>query len=142
MSIWINYYRLDINIPCHQDLYVERLMKDMEKLTTQTALYEVQVKAQAEETQTAKEALAEVTIRESRCHTHTTTVTAGGLVAQWLRLWPRMCKVPGSNPALHTRCVLCLGAPCGCTLVKCRGQIYLYLNNNNKVISFYSNAGY
>ncbi|XP_028993575.1 coiled-coil domain-containing protein 40 [Betta splendens] len=42
-----------------QDLYVERLINDMEKLTQQIALYEAQVQAQAEETQTAKEALSE-----------------------------------------------------------------------------------
>ncbi|XP_038570330.1 coiled-coil domain-containing protein 40 isoform X2 [Micropterus salmoides] len=42
-----------------QDLYVERLTKDMEGLTQQIAMYEAQASAQAEETQTAKEALSE-----------------------------------------------------------------------------------
>ncbi|XP_035515431.1 coiled-coil domain-containing protein 40 [Morone saxatilis] len=42
-----------------QDLYVERLTKDMESLTEQIAMYEVQAKAQAEETQAAKAALSE-----------------------------------------------------------------------------------
>ncbi|KAM7009676.1 coiled-coil domain-containing protein 40 [Tautogolabrus adspersus] len=42
-----------------QDIYVERLTKDMERLTQQIAMYEAQANAQAEETQAAKEALAE-----------------------------------------------------------------------------------
>ncbi|XP_037328820.2 coiled-coil domain-containing protein 40 isoform X2 [Pungitius pungitius] len=42
-----------------QDLYVERLTKDMERLTQQIAMYEVQAVAQAEETQAAQEALSE-----------------------------------------------------------------------------------
>ncbi|XP_037619782.1 coiled-coil domain-containing protein 40 [Sebastes umbrosus] len=42
-----------------QDLYVERLTKDMERLTQQIAMYEAQAGAQAEETQEAKEALSE-----------------------------------------------------------------------------------
>uniref|UniRef100_A0A3B4TDT8 Coiled-coil domain 40 molecular ruler complex subunit n=1 Tax=Seriola dumerili TaxID=41447 RepID=A0A3B4TDT8_SERDU len=42
-----------------QDLYVERLTKDMEKLTQQMAMYEAQASAQAEETQAAKEAHSE-----------------------------------------------------------------------------------
>ncbi|XP_018534051.1 coiled-coil domain-containing protein 40 isoform X1 [Lates calcarifer] len=42
-----------------QDLYVERLTKDMERLTQQIAMYEVQASAQAEETQAAKEAHTE-----------------------------------------------------------------------------------
>uniref|UniRef100_A0A3Q3GDB2 Coiled-coil domain 40 molecular ruler complex subunit n=1 Tax=Labrus bergylta TaxID=56723 RepID=A0A3Q3GDB2_9LABR len=42
-----------------QDIYVERLMKDLERLTQQVAMYETQASAQAEETQAAKEALAE-----------------------------------------------------------------------------------
>ncbi|XP_044044651.1 coiled-coil domain-containing protein 40 [Siniperca chuatsi] len=42
-----------------QDLYVERLTKDMEKLTQQIAMYEAQASAQAEETQAAKQALSE-----------------------------------------------------------------------------------
>lgn len=46
---------------CHQDMYVERLTKDMERLTQQIAMYEAQTSAQAEETQAAKEAFSEVT---------------------------------------------------------------------------------
>ncbi|KAL2087120.1 hypothetical protein ACEWY4_018179 [Coilia grayii] len=42
-----------------QDLYVERLTKNMERLTEEIAMYEAQTAAQAEETQAAKEALAE-----------------------------------------------------------------------------------
>ncbi|TDH16399.1 hypothetical protein EPR50_G00020560 [Perca flavescens] len=42
-----------------QDMYVERLTKEMERLTQQIAMYEAQAKAQAEETQAAKEALSE-----------------------------------------------------------------------------------
>nr|XP_046258864.1 coiled-coil domain-containing protein 40 isoform X2 [Scatophagus argus] len=42
-----------------QDLYIERLTKDMERLTQQIAMSEAQVSAQAEETQAAKEALSE-----------------------------------------------------------------------------------
>ncbi|GAA6228588.1 coiled-coil domain-containing protein 40 isoform X2 [Lates japonicus] len=42
-----------------QDLYVERLTKDMERLTQQIAMYEVQASTQAEETQAAKEAHTE-----------------------------------------------------------------------------------
>lgn len=45
---------------CHQDMYVERLIKDMETLTQQIAMYEAQTSAQAEDTQAAKEALSEV----------------------------------------------------------------------------------
>ncbi|XP_034744686.1 coiled-coil domain-containing protein 40 [Etheostoma cragini] len=42
-----------------QDIYVERLTKEMERLTQQIAMYEAQAKAQVEETQAAKEALSE-----------------------------------------------------------------------------------
>ncbi|XP_071361508.1 coiled-coil domain-containing protein 40 [Trachinotus anak] len=42
-----------------QDLYVERLTKDMERLMQQIAMYEAQASAQAEETQAAKEAHSE-----------------------------------------------------------------------------------
>ncbi|KAF0037900.1 hypothetical protein F2P81_010774 [Scophthalmus maximus] len=42
-----------------QDLYVERLMKDLERLTQQIAMYEAQTSAQAEETQAAKQAHSE-----------------------------------------------------------------------------------
>ncbi|XP_076001592.1 coiled-coil domain-containing protein 40 [Genypterus blacodes] len=42
-----------------QDLYVERLTKDMERLTEQIALYDAQATAQAQETQAAKEAFSE-----------------------------------------------------------------------------------
>lgn len=51
---------------CHQDLYVERLTKDTERLTNQIALYEAQTNAQAEETQTTKEDLSEVNIARHR----------------------------------------------------------------------------
>ncbi|KAM9363274.1 coiled-coil domain-containing protein 40 [Symphorus nematophorus] len=43
-----------------QDVYVERLTKEMESLTQQIAMYEAQATAQAEETQAAKEAFTEV----------------------------------------------------------------------------------
>ncbi|XP_053183141.1 coiled-coil domain-containing protein 40 [Scomber japonicus] len=42
-----------------QDMYVERLTKDMERLTQQIAIHEAQTSAQAEETQAAKEAFSE-----------------------------------------------------------------------------------
>ncbi|XP_062392091.1 coiled-coil domain-containing protein 40 [Sardina pilchardus] len=42
-----------------QDLYVERLTKNMEKLNEEISMYQVQAGAQSEETQAAKEALAE-----------------------------------------------------------------------------------
>ncbi|XP_060774052.1 coiled-coil domain-containing protein 40 [Neoarius graeffei] len=42
-----------------QDLYVERLVKQLEKLTEQIALYEMQTLAQANDKQAAKDALAE-----------------------------------------------------------------------------------
>ncbi|XP_026158224.1 coiled-coil domain-containing protein 40 [Mastacembelus armatus] len=42
-----------------QDLYVEHLTKDMERLTQQIAMYEAQTNAQTEETKAAKEALSE-----------------------------------------------------------------------------------
>ncbi|KAM9857686.1 coiled-coil domain-containing protein 40 [Aulostomus maculatus] len=42
-----------------QDMYVERLTKDLERLTQQVAMYDAQIPAQAEETQTATEALTE-----------------------------------------------------------------------------------
>lgn len=42
-----------------QDLYVERLTKEMERLTEQVALYNAQTSAQAGETQAAKEALSQ-----------------------------------------------------------------------------------
>ncbi|KAM7418487.1 hypothetical protein PAMA_015890 [Pampus argenteus] len=42
-----------------QDMYVERLTKDMERVTQQIAMYEAQTNAQAEETQEAKEAFSE-----------------------------------------------------------------------------------
>ncbi|XP_049428773.1 coiled-coil domain-containing protein 40 [Epinephelus fuscoguttatus] len=54
-----------------QDLYVERLTKDMERLTQQIAMYEAQANAQAEETQAAKEALSEAEMEmESLVMTH------------------------------------------------------------------------
>uniref|UniRef100_A0A3B5AB49 Coiled-coil domain containing 40 n=1 Tax=Stegastes partitus TaxID=144197 RepID=A0A3B5AB49_9TELE len=43
-----------------QDMYVERLTKDMEGLTQQIAMYEAQANAQAEETLAVKEALSEL----------------------------------------------------------------------------------
>lgn len=46
---------------CCQDLYVERLTKDLERLMQQIAMYDTQTSAQAKETQAAKEALFEVT---------------------------------------------------------------------------------
>lgn len=39
---------------------MERLTRDMEKLSEQIALYEAQASAQAQETQAAKEAFSEV----------------------------------------------------------------------------------
>ncbi|CAL1602173.1 unnamed protein product [Knipowitschia caucasica] len=42
-----------------QDLYVERLTKEMERLTEQVALYNAQTSAQTEETEAAKQALSE-----------------------------------------------------------------------------------
>ncbi|XP_056135869.1 coiled-coil domain-containing protein 40-like [Lampris incognitus] len=43
-----------------QDLYVERLTKDLERLTEKMAVYEAQASTQAKETQAAKEVLSEV----------------------------------------------------------------------------------
>ncbi|CAL8333570.1 unnamed protein product [Lota lota] len=42
-----------------QDLYVERLTKDLERVTEQTSVYEAQAAAQKRETQAAREALSE-----------------------------------------------------------------------------------
>lgn len=47
---------------CHQDLYIDHLTKQLERLTRQAAMHEVQRSAQAEETQAAKEAFSEVTV--------------------------------------------------------------------------------
>ncbi|MEQ2206741.1 hypothetical protein XENOCAPTIV_002309 [Xenoophorus captivus] len=47
---------------CHQDLYVERLTKDLENRVLQVAGYEVQGSAQAQETWEATKALSEVTV--------------------------------------------------------------------------------
>lgn len=52
-------------------MYVERLTKDMERLTQQIAMYEAQTNAQAEETQAAKEAFSEVTAVWHKTHTTT-----------------------------------------------------------------------
>ncbi|CAB1433869.1 unnamed protein product [Pleuronectes platessa] len=43
-----------------QDLYVERLTKELERLTQQVAMYESKASAQAEETQAARQVLSEV----------------------------------------------------------------------------------
>ncbi|XP_060941531.1 coiled-coil domain-containing protein 40-like [Limanda limanda] len=43
-----------------QDLYVERLTKELERLTQQVAMYESKASAQAEETQEARQVLSEV----------------------------------------------------------------------------------
>ncbi|XP_035036633.2 coiled-coil domain-containing protein 40 [Hippoglossus stenolepis] len=43
-----------------QDLYVERLTKELERLTQQVAMYEAKASAQAEETQAARQVLSEV----------------------------------------------------------------------------------
>uniref|UniRef100_A0AAY4AGM5 Coiled-coil domain-containing protein 40 n=1 Tax=Denticeps clupeoides TaxID=299321 RepID=A0AAY4AGM5_9TELE len=43
----------------NQDLYVERLTKELEKLTEQEALYDVQIAAQSEETRAIREVLEE-----------------------------------------------------------------------------------
>ncbi|XP_030600776.1 coiled-coil domain-containing protein 40 isoform X2 [Archocentrus centrarchus] len=45
-----------------QDLYVDRLTKELDRLTQQIAMYEAQTRAQAEKTQTAKDALSEVEV--------------------------------------------------------------------------------
>ncbi|XP_037546378.1 coiled-coil domain-containing protein 40, partial [Nematolebias whitei] len=42
-----------------QDLYIDHLTKELERLTRQAAMYEAQKRAQAEETQAAKEAFSE-----------------------------------------------------------------------------------
>lgn len=49
---------------------MERLTKDMERLTQQIAMYEAQTSAQAEETQAAKEALSEVTFDYTQARMH------------------------------------------------------------------------
>ncbi|XP_072538881.1 coiled-coil domain-containing protein 40 [Salminus brasiliensis] len=61
-----------------QDLYVERLVKQAEKLREQIGLYEVQTLAQAEETQAAKEALA-----EAQLEMDSLTVERKQLLQQW-----------------------------------------------------------
>lgn len=43
-----------------QDVYVERLTKQVEKLSGQIALFELQITAQSEETKAAKETYSEV----------------------------------------------------------------------------------
>ncbi|KAM9792745.1 coiled-coil domain-containing protein 40 [Neosynchiropus ocellatus] len=43
-----------------QDLYVDRLENDLEKMTRQVNMYQVQTRAQAEETQVARQSLSEV----------------------------------------------------------------------------------
>uniref|UniRef100_A0A3Q3GWU8 Coiled-coil domain 40 molecular ruler complex subunit n=1 Tax=Kryptolebias marmoratus TaxID=37003 RepID=A0A3Q3GWU8_KRYMA len=45
-----------------QDLYIDHLTKEVERLTLQVAMYEVQKSAQAEETQAAKQAFSEAEI--------------------------------------------------------------------------------
>lgn len=46
---------------CHKDLYIERLTKNVERVTQQIAMYEAQATAQREEKCAVKEALYEVT---------------------------------------------------------------------------------
>uniref|UniRef100_A0AAR2IL46 Coiled-coil domain containing 40 n=1 Tax=Pygocentrus nattereri TaxID=42514 RepID=A0AAR2IL46_PYGNA len=61
-----------------QDLYVERLVKQVEKLREQIALYEAQTLAQAEETRAAKETLA-----EAQLEIDSLTVEQKQLLQQW-----------------------------------------------------------
>ncbi|KAG7268147.1 hypothetical protein CRUP_023691 [Coryphaenoides rupestris] len=62
--------------PGRGDLYVDRLTKDLERVTEQAALYDAQTAGQTRETQAAKEALSEVHAR-----THTKGIVTGGPVA-------------------------------------------------------------
>lgn len=59
---WLSHWYWFKVLLYHQDLYVERLTKDKERLMQQIAMYEAQAMAQAEETQAVKEALCEVTM--------------------------------------------------------------------------------
>jgi len=52
---------------------VDRLTKDLERVTEQAALYDAQTAAQKRETQAGKEALSEVGFREGASHTHART---------------------------------------------------------------------
>ncbi|MFT7804122.1 coiled-coil domain-containing protein 40 isoform X1 [Arapaima gigas] len=61
-----------------QDLYVERLTKHTEKLTEQIAMYDVQIAAQAEETQAAKQVLT-----EAQMEMDTLEVERKQLLQQW-----------------------------------------------------------
>ncbi|XP_051801088.1 coiled-coil domain-containing protein 40 isoform X2 [Acanthochromis polyacanthus] len=61
-----------------QDLYVERLTKDMERLKQQIEMYEAQTSAQAEETLATKEALS-----EAEMEMESLLVTRKQLLQQW-----------------------------------------------------------
>uniref|UniRef100_A0A672Y7G3 Coiled-coil domain containing 40 n=1 Tax=Sphaeramia orbicularis TaxID=375764 RepID=A0A672Y7G3_9TELE len=61
-----------------QDVYVERLTKDMERLMQQIAMYEAQSSAQAEETLAAKEALA-----EAEMEMESVVIASKQLLQQW-----------------------------------------------------------
>uniref|UniRef100_A0A3Q4HMW8 Coiled-coil domain 40 molecular ruler complex subunit n=1 Tax=Neolamprologus brichardi TaxID=32507 RepID=A0A3Q4HMW8_NEOBR len=61
-----------------QDLYVERLTKELDRLTQQIAMYECKTSAQAEETQTAKEALS-----EAEMEMESLSVARKQLLQQW-----------------------------------------------------------
>ncbi|XP_072240038.1 coiled-coil domain-containing protein 40 [Leuresthes tenuis] len=84
-----------------QDLYVERLTKEMERLTQQIAMYEAQASAQAEETGAAKEALSEA---ELKMELH--LIGHKQLVQQWnSSLMARRRRVEASNSMQEMRLV-------------------------------------
>ncbi|KAM4585269.1 coiled-coil domain-containing protein 40 [Odontesthes bonariensis] len=84
-----------------QDLYVERLTKEMERLTQQIAMYEAQASAQAEETRAAKEALSEA---EMKMELH--LMGHKQLVQQWNRsLMARRRRVEASDSMQDVRFV-------------------------------------
>ncbi|KAM9769325.1 coiled-coil domain-containing protein 40 [Menidia menidia] len=84
-----------------QDMYVERLTKEMERLTEQISMYEAQTSAQAEETLAAKEALSEA---EMRMESH--LIGHKQLVHQWnSSLMARQRRVEASLTTQDVRAV-------------------------------------
>lgn len=52
--------------PSPQDLYVDRLTKELDRLTQQIALYQSQARVQAEETRAARQAESEVKMESNQ----------------------------------------------------------------------------
>lgn len=66
---------------CHQDLYVERLTKELEKVTEQIKMYEVQIIAQSEKKERANNTKSEVNIPALTMNT-TPVGTTGEMMSQ------------------------------------------------------------